>query len=208
LTDSTTTTLAASPTSEKYGNEAATTFSVTVRTGGGEPLPFTGETAVVSVAGSAICVAPLTPGGTGGTGSCSIGETALNPGKYQATATYVGDAELDSSRSAPIAFSVTEASTKTALVLSKKTVAFDNETAEVFTATVSPEYAGSMPTGTVTVTESTATVCVITLSAATGSCPLSADQLPAGSYELIGTYSGDGNFGGSASPRKALTVSS
>jgi len=93
-------------------------------------------------------------------------------------------------------------------VLSKKTVAFDNETAEVFTATVSPEYAGSMPTGTVTVTESTATVCVITLSAATGSCPLSADQLPAGSYELIGTYSGDGNFGGSASPRKALTVSS
>jgi hypothetical protein len=42
------------------------------------------------------------------------GGAALVPGKYLATATYSGDAELASSRAAPIAFSVTKARTKTA----------------------------------------------------------------------------------------------
>ncbi len=106
LTDSTTTKVVAKPASEKYGKESATTFSVTVTTGGGEPLSFTGEAALVNVGGSAVCVATLTPGGRGGTGSCSIGETALMPGNYEAYATYPGDAVLGSSRSAPIAFSV------------------------------------------------------------------------------------------------------
>jgi hypothetical protein len=60
-------------------------------------------------------------GGQGTTGASGLagqmgfdggdGETALVPGKYQATATYSGDADLDASRSRPIAFSVTKAST-------------------------------------------------------------------------------------------------
>ncbi len=48
----------------------------------------------------------VTPGGSGGSGSCSIGNTALLTGRYAATATYGGDVDLSASRSVPITFTV------------------------------------------------------------------------------------------------------
>jgi len=105
IRDSTTTAITAVPAKERYGHESATVFTVTVTTGGGEVLPFSGELATVNV-GSATCSVPLTPSGAGGSGSCSIGDTALVPGSYVATGTYGGDAALAASRSAPTPFTV------------------------------------------------------------------------------------------------------
>jgi hypothetical protein len=133
-------------------------------------------------------------------------KTALLAGTYPATGTYGGDADLSPSRSARIAFTVKSATSTTVLKLSKSTVTFGDEGVEVLSVTVKPEFAGSTPTGTVMITESTTTLCVITLSSATGSCTLSADQLAVGTYDLIATYSGDANFHVSASAEKALTV--
>ena len=73
--------------------------------------------------------------------------------------------------------------------------------------TVSPEFAGATPTGTVSVTESGTPVCVITLAEATGTCNLTADAA-AGSYPLVATYSGDGDFKTSASVKRTLVVTS
>jgi hypothetical protein len=94
----------------------------------------------------------------------------------------------------------------TALKLSASKVTYGDEQVEVLSVTVSPEFAGSTPTGTVIVTESTTTLCVITLSSATGSCTLSAQQLAVGTYQLVATYSGDTGFHVSVSPKRAFTV--
>jgi Bacterial Ig-like domain (group 3) len=205
ITDSTTTTIKAVNASQPYGKEAATAFTVTVLTGGGEVLPFSGETATVNV-GSATCIVALTPGGSGGSGSCSIGNTALVAGSYTATGTYGGDSDLSASRSAPIPFTVSQATSKITLKLSASSVTYGDEQIEVLAVTVKPEFAGSTPTGTVTVTESATTLCVITLTSAIGSCSLSPDQLAVGTYDLVATYAGDANFRASGSADEVLTV--
>ncbi len=106
--DSTTTSLKASPASEVYGNESGTTFTVKVTTGNGEVIPSTGETVSVTV-GTANCTATLTPGGNGGSGTCTIGSTALGVvgSPYTASARYGGGPDLSASPSAGTApFSV------------------------------------------------------------------------------------------------------
>jgi hypothetical protein len=205
LTDSTTTSIKAVPASQPYGNEAATSFTVTVTTGGGEVLPFAGETATVNV-GSATCLAPLTPGGAGGSGICSIANTALPTGPYPASGTYGGDADLSASRSALVVFTVSQGTSKTTLKLSKATVTYGDEQVGQLRVRVMPEFAGTVPTSSVTLTTTTTTVCVITLAAGAGTCTLSADQLAVGAYTVVATYGGDQNFRGSTSAAKTLTV--
>ncbi len=82
-----------SPWSVNYGNESTATFRATVWTGAGESVP-NGETVTVRV-GSATCTAVL----RGGTGTCSIANSALPPGQYAVGATYGGDATLSGSSS-------------------------------------------------------------------------------------------------------------
>jgi hypothetical protein len=205
ITDSTTTTLVAVPATVAFGDEEATSFTVRVATGGGEALSFSGETATVTV-GAGACTATLVPGGSGGTGSCSIVATALPAGSYSAAATYDGDADLAGSRSASIPFTVAKATSSSGLTLSKSKVAYGDEQLEVLSVTASPEFTGSTPSGTVTLAASATAVCVITLSGGTGSCTLSAEQLGAGTYHLVATYSGDADFKASASASKTLTV--
>ena len=76
--DSTTTRVSETPTSVAFGNESTSVFTVTVTTGNGEPLPAT-EPVTVTV-GSTNCVASVAPSGNGGTGTCSIGNSALAVG--------------------------------------------------------------------------------------------------------------------------------
>ena len=87
-----------SPTAVTYGNEASVTFNVAVVTGNGEALPA-GDSATVSVGGLTTCTAPLTSGGTGGTGNCAISATALpvSGTPYAVTVTYGGDTSLSGS---------------------------------------------------------------------------------------------------------------
>ena len=93
--DSTTATVSESPTSVVYGAEGSSVFTVTVVTGNHEVLPST-DPVTVNVGGSATCTANVVPGGTGGTGTCSIGATALaySATPYVVSATYPGDSEL------------------------------------------------------------------------------------------------------------------
>ena len=57
-----------------------------------------------------------------------------------------------------------------ALDLSPPKVMLGEEAAEQLSVTVTPEFPGSVPTGTVTVKDSIATLCTISLSAGEGSC--------------------------------------
>jgi hypothetical protein len=100
---------------------------------------------------------------------------------------------------------VAKATSKTALRLSAAKVTYGHEQVEHLSVTVSPQFPGSMPTGTVTVKASTGTLCVITLSSGKGSCRLSPKRLKARTYSLVATYGGSTNFKGSTSV-KTLTV--
>jgi hypothetical protein len=77
----------------------------------------------------------------------------------------------------------------TALTLSASAVMYGDEQAEQFTVTVSG--ADGTPTGTVTVSAGTATVCTITLADGTGNCAPTADEFPVGAVMLAASYSGD-----------------
>ena len=72
--------------------------------------------------------------------------------------------------------------------------------------TVSPEFAGSTPIGTVTVTTSGGKLCVVKLSKGKGSCMLSRKKLPVGTYSLVANYKGTKNLATSASAPAVLTV--
>src|ERR1019366_6841517 len=79
---------------------------------------------------------------------------------------------------------VPPANTTITLSLSADTVTYGNEQAENFSVVVSPAYSGPVPNGTVVITNSTTTLCTITLSAAKGSCSLTSEELPAGSFSV------------------------
>ncbi len=91
----------------------------------------------------------------------------------------------------------------TALNLSAATVTYGNEQVEQVSVSVS---SAGTPTGTVTVTAGTTTLCTISLVSAAGTCTLQATQLPAGTYQVTGSYSGDANASPSTSPPQALMV--
>jgi titin len=93
-----------------------------------------------------------------------------------------------------------------ALLLYPSTVTYGQEQVEKFSVTVSPNYPGPVPAGSVSIKKSTTTLCVIQLSSAKGSCTLTGMQLPTRTYSVYATYSRNANFVGSTSPNKKLTV--
>jgi hypothetical protein len=101
--------------------------------------------------------------------------------------------------------------TTTSLAVTPATVTIDNEQGVHVTATVTP-LTGGTPTGTVAVLANGASgqsaICTITLAGGTGSCPLPAGSLAAGTYSFTGNYSGDQFYSGSTftSSATALTV--
>ncbi len=90
--------------------------------------------------------------------------------------------------------------------LSKATTNYGHEQVEHISATVSPNYPGPVPTGSVSVKKSTTTLCVIELSGAKGSCTLAGTALPPGTYSVYATYSRNASFVGSTSPKSTLVV--
>jgi hypothetical protein len=107
--DSTSVELSAAPASEPFGSEASTAFTVTVFTGQGEELAGS-ENVTVDV-GTTSCVALVAPTTGGGSGSCSIGNSALAAGDYTASASYPGDDDLTGSGPSQADFAVTLALT-------------------------------------------------------------------------------------------------
>jgi hypothetical protein len=181
-----------------YGHEQSAKLSVKVTPGtGGRP---TGKVAVK--AGSArLCSITL----GGGTGSCMLAATRLRPGTYHLTASYSGSTVYDGSAAARHSLTVAREPTTTALALSRSKVKVGHEQSERFSVTVKPGFSGT-PTGRVTVKASSATLCVITLKNAKGTCTLSASKLRPGTYTINATYPGIRPYAASTSPRKTLTV--
>jgi hypothetical protein len=94
----------------------------------------------------------------------------------------------------PLPELLTEATAATVtLKAARPSVTYGAEQAQTLTATVASP-AGGTPAGTVTVTDGTTPVCTITLANGTGSCPLTAKELPAGAEKLTATYSGDATY--------------
>jgi hypothetical protein len=94
--------------------------------------------------------------------------------------------------------------TSTAIGLSAATVTYGHESVSRISVSVHPE--ADDPNGKVVVKAGKATVCVITLSSAKGSCKLSAKQLKPGSYAVTATYTGASGFRSSVSAARKLTV--
>lgn len=141
-----------------------------------------------------------------GRGFCSLNPGELQPGTYQLTASFGGSQNFISSTSGPQTLTILGVQpTTTSLKLSVPSVPFAGEQAETLTATVTPAASGT-PTGHVTVTSGSTTVCNITLANATGSCTLTASQLTPGSYPLTATYSGDSLDTTSTDTSQTLTV--
>jgi hypothetical protein len=194
----TTTSLVASPNPVTYGHEQVEYLSVTVSPQFPGSMP-TGTVTVKASTGT-LCVITL----SSGKGSCRLSPNKLKARTYSLVATYGGSTNFKGSTSVKT-LTVAEATTKTALKLSATKVTYGHEQTERLAVTVSSQFPGSMPTGTVTVKASTGTLCVITLSSGKGSCRLSPNKLKARTYSFVATYGGSTNFKGSTSV-KTLTV--
>jgi surface antigen len=168
----------------------------------GLPTP-TGQ--VIVTDGTRTCEATLTGSNGTASGTCSITEEAVN--SYALTASYAGDANFNtSSTSVSTALSVGKATSKTALKLSVRKLAYGDEQVEYISVTVSPQHRGSTPGGTVTIKASATTLCVIKVASGKGWWTMSPKKLKAGTYHFVATYSGNKNFKGSTSVKVTLTV--
>jgi Bacterial Ig-like domain (group 3) len=96
------------------------------------------------------------------------------------------------------------AATTTSVALSATTVTYGDEQAEKVTATV--RATTPAPTGTVTVTAGSTTLCSIKLASGTGSCAIPVASLAPGKVTLTGRYGGGPGFAPSAGTAKPLTV--
>ena len=93
---------------------------------------------------------------------------------------------------------MTRAASSTSLIVSPASVAYGSETMVQFTATISPQFAGT-PTGTATITSGGITLCTMALSGGAGTCSLaSGTVLPVGTRTMTAHYGGDDNFRPSA----------
>ena len=194
----TSTTMALSAASVGYGHEQAERVSVNVDDVFGS-VP-TG--AVTIKAGNTVaCTVTL----KARKGSCTVPATKFGPGTVSVTAFYGGGISFQTSQSVAQTFTVTKATTKTRLALSKSSVTFGQEQAEHLSVAVAPQFGGT-PAGTVTIKAGTRTVCTIRLKSGKGSCALTAKELKPGTYQLTASYPGKGGFTGSASAPRTLKV--
>jgi Bacterial Ig-like domain (group 3) len=173
-----------------YGHEKTEKLSVRVTP------PSTTGTVTISYGTAALCSIKL----SAGKGSCSLSNAQLTAGTYSLVASYAGK------QSAQQLLIVAKATSKITLKLSVTKVTYGEEEVEQLSVTVTGQGKGLVPTGTVTIAESSTTICSFSLTLGKGSCSLSASQLAVGRYSLVATYGATTDFVGSASTKKTLTV--
>ena len=189
--------LTISPSSATYGNLSSVSFHAVVSPQFvGVP---TGDVAV-SAGGETLCTVAL----VGGQGACQPPAGVVLPATgspYDVTGTYGGDVNfITSATTVGAGLTITKATTSTSVTVAPSSVGYGNEGQAVFTVTVAPQYAGTVPTGTVALTSGTTTLCTVTLVDGSATCSPSGAALdPGGSpYTIIATYPGDANFTGSS----------
>jgi uncharacterized repeat protein (TIGR02543 family) len=207
LPEKTTTGLSLSKTSVTYGAETNETVTVTVTGQSGDGYPD--GTVTIYNSSTPLCSPSLAEKNTdSSTATCSLSATELPVGSYRDVfATYVPGTPSSSNTSyaytassSPPAknLSVTKDTTTTKVSESPTTVTYGDESAVVFTVTVTTTNGEAVPNGEkVTVTIGSAT-CTVTLNADTGTCTISNSTLKPGKYSVSATYRGDPNLRGSS----------
>jgi hypothetical protein len=145
-----------------------------------------------------------------GTADAFLPAGELPVGIHSITVFYNGDSNFEGSTSAPAIFTVTKASTTTAVTLSSAKVTFGHEQV---TATGQPEKltikvtgSGGAPSGTVTIKDNGTAIATRALTGGTVTLPLTATQFKPGTHKLTASYGGDSNFASSASTTTALNT--
>jgi hypothetical protein len=212
------TSLGVSPSSVTYGAEGTETFTATV-TGVPAGATPTGTAAIKNGSTTLCTTGSLSGSGNTASATCLLTSVQLLGGSYTLTAVYVGDSNYATSTSSGQSLTITKATPTTAVSLSSSSITYGNETTETFTATVTGPSGGVAPTGTVTVYQGSTSLCTTSsLSASSnvgsGSCPLTATKIAAGSYSgstgITATYNpgSDPNYlTSTSSPAQSLTVS-
>jgi hypothetical protein len=200
-TANTTTTLGLSKASTTYGDEQAEKISVKVASAASDGSDLAGSVTVSSGAIN-VCAFSLSPSGTG---SCALKPVALPPGTAKLTATYAGNTAFAPSVSAVKSLAVAREPTTTTVSLSAMKVVYGSERHEHITAVVKPAHGGT-PTGHVTVKAGRATICVITLRSARGTCSPAATRLATGRWKITAAYDGSGDVTSSRSAVRSLSV--
>ena len=133
-------------------------------------------------------------------GHAALTTSALSGGPHTITAVYSGDSANNSSTSPPLTETITAAPTTTSLVVSPNPA-----TAGQFVTLQAGVSGGPSPiSGTVTFTENGSLLATVATSS--GSASFTTNSLPAGTYALAASYSGDRNHAQSTSQTVSETV--
>ncbi len=172
-----------SPATPVYGGSFTPAYTYT---GNGSPI--------ASTASSTPAVCAVTSGVVSfvGAGTCTL------------TASATATTDYSAALGAPQNFTVGQASTTTAVTSSTPGNASAFGQSVTFTATVTPQYSGTTPTGTVTFNNGGSQIGTGTLSL--GQASFSISSLPASANSITAIYSGSSNFTGSTSPAITQTV--
>jgi uncharacterized repeat protein (TIGR03803 family) len=138
----------------------------------------------------------------GGTGTISVNSLPYHTGSYVVSATYSGDT-YDSTEVGTEQVTLTKANTTT--VASGPSTVARGSTAS-YTVTVTRPNLQGTPTGTVYLLYNGGFVAKATLSGGTATIVGNATGVPVGTYDVVVTYSGDGNNNGSQTAPFPVTV--
>ncbi len=132
----------------------------------------------------------------------------IGVGKCVIKANQAGDTDYLAADQTSQSFRVGKATSRIAFRLSAAKVIFGKEKFERFSVTVAPQFAGSTPTGRVTIRNGGTVLCTTSLSSGKATCRLSPSELKAGTYRLVAAYRGSADFNGSTSAKETLKVTS
>ena len=194
ITTSTTTSLDLSARRVTYGDEQVEQLTVSVS----PQHPGTTPTGTVRISG-ANCEITL----SAGKGSCTLPPAYFNAGNRNMVATYLGSSDFKHSASAKRTVTIDTATTTTSLELSVAQVTYGHEQVEQLSVSVFPQYSGTTPTGTVTISGAD---CRVRLSSGKGSCMVPAHHFRTGHHLMNATYNGSRNFRRSVSAIQTIAV--
>ena len=120
----------------------------------------------------------------------------------------VTDSNGVSSAPTPLTIDVTPPAPAVALQVNPGSTTFGMENDVSMDAVVTGGLLGPIPTGSVTVSDTSGVLCTIALSAGEGSCNLGVESIPVGTDStIVANYGGDGNYSAAASTQQSLSVS-
>ncbi len=196
----TSTSLTSSLNPSVFGQSVTFTATVTVTApGAGSPAGTVNFLDGVTVIGS--CSLPAAAPFT-----CTFSTGALSAATHSITATYVGNANFNTSTSAAVSQVVNKANTSTSLSSSANPSVFGQSVTFTATVTVTAPGAGS-PTGTVNFLDGVTVIGSCSLPAAAPfTCTFSTGALSVATHSITATYVGDGNFNTSTSAAVSQVV--